>query len=331
MAGNYYKILGLDKTADEKEIKRAYRKLAKKYHPDTNPGNAEAEKRFKEVNEAYDVLGDSKKKALYDKYGEIGLQEGFDPKAYEAYQRGGYAGPGHGADFSQFHFEGDLNDLFSDLFSGKNTGGFSGGFHRSGFYDGAGFGRKQAAARGSDLTAQISISFEEAAMGCDKTITLSDPNGTRSSLQVHIPAGIDEGQKVRLKGKGAPGVQGAHSGDLLLEVHILPKSGFERKGQDIYVTVNIPFTTAALGGEAIVPTLNGKVACRIKAGTQSGSRIRLKGKGIVSMKDPASFGDEYVVVQIEVPKTLSPEQRKALEAYAALTGGQSGSSKGRAA
>ena len=358
MAGkNYYDVLGIKKTADDKEIKRAFRRLAKKYHPDTNPGNAEAEKRFKEVNEAYAVLGDTGKKALYDQYGEIGLQEGFDPKAYEAYRNAGFgsgfggtsgaygSGFGHGfahggdGSFHEVHFDGDLNDLFSGIFGNKG-GGFSGfggqsGSHGgSGFYgSGAGFGRKAGPVKGPDLTAPVQVSFEEAALGCDKMFTIAAPDGSgsRTSLQVHIPAGIDEGQKVRLKGKGNPGMNGGPSGDLLLEVHILPKAGYERKGQDIYVTVTIPFTTAALGGEAIVPTLSGKVACRIKAGTQSGSKIRLKGKGIVSTKNASDFGDEYVVIQIEVPKNLTPEQKKKLEEFEALTGQNTGRTGGRAA
>ena len=364
MAGkNYYDILGIKKTADDKEIKRAFRKLAKKYHPDTNPGNAEAEKHFKEVNEAYNVLGDEKKKALYDKYGEMGLQEGFDPKAYEAYQRSGFGGgfgsgfgnsyhSGFGTGFGngfgggfgtggtgnyhEVHFDGDLNDIFSGIFGNKGGSGFSGfggqSGNRSGF-SGTGFGGSSGPLKGQDLTAPIQVTFEEAALGCDKTFTLAAQDGSnaRTSLQVHIPAGIDEGQKVRLKGKGNPGMNGGPAGDLMLEVHIIPKAGYERKGQDIYVTVSIPFTTAALGGEAIVPTLTGKVACKIKAGTQSGSKIRLKGKGIVSTKNASDFGDEYAVIQIEVPRSLTPEQKRKLEEYENLTAQGNGKSGGRAA
>jgi len=332
MEKNYYKVLGLEKGADEKEIRKAFRKLAKKYHPDTNQGDQEAERRFKEINEAYAVLSDPKKKDLYDRYGEMGLQEGFDPKAYEAYRNAGYTGGFGGfsgmdgmggfggfSGFSQsgrkgsgryqsFHFngdEGDINDLFSNLFSGG----------------GGGSARTQSS-RGSDLEADVTISFDEAVAGCDRTMNLTDPDGRQSALQVHIPAGIDEGQKVRLKGKGNAGRGGR--GDLLLKVHILPREGFERKGTDVYVTAQIPFTTAVLGGEAVVPTLTGQAICTIPAGTKAGSRIRLKGKGIVSMKNSAVRGDEYVIVQIQIPDHLSEEARAKLREFEALLQKDSG-------
>ncbi len=323
MKKNYYDVLGIQKNADEKEIRKAFRKLAKKYHPDTNPGNKEAERCFKEVNEAYDVLGNSEKKALYDKYGDIALQEGFDPEAYEAYQRNGFGGS-RNVNGQTFHFDGDLDDLFSGFFSGRTAGD-----HFSGFDSRESFYRRQGPVKGPDLHSDISISFDDAVSGCDKVFSLMGTDGKQTSVQVHIPAGIDEGQKVRLKGKGSQGMNGGPSGDLFLKVHIIPKNGFERKGQDVYVTVPIPFTTAALGGEVIVPTLDGKAVCRIKPGTQAGSKIRLRGKGIVSMKDPSVFGDEYIVIQIEVPRVLSEEQRKKLEEYAALSGHKK--SDGRAA
>ena len=272
---DYYDVLGISRSADEKEIKRAYRKLAKKYHPDTNPGDKQAEQKFKEITEAYNVLSDAEKKKLYDQYGFAAFEEGFGSRT------GGFGG--------------DMGDIFEDIFGDM--------FHR-------GFRQK-----GADAHADISISFDEAVFGCDKVLQLRDENGKVSSLQVHIPAGIDEGQCVRLKGQGGAGVGGADAGNLLLKIHIYPKPGYERKGNDVYVTVNIPYTTAVLGGEAVVPTLTGKVSCKIAAGTQSGSKIRLKGKGITSMKNPAYRGDEYIVIQIEVPKHLTPEERQKLMEY----------------
>ena len=341
MKKNYYDILGIQKTADEKEIKRAFRKLAKKYHPDTNQGNAQAQERFKEINEAYNVLSDPKKKELYDKYGDMGLQEGFDAKAYEAYKQSGFGGSGFGragmdgdGTYREVHFDGDLNDLFSSMFGG-GRGAASAGFGGSSGFGGFGRRRSNAPMKGEDVKSQISISFNEAAFGCDKTLSMNGPDGKKESLKVHIPAGIDEGQKVRLKGKGYPGTNGGVNGDLYLQVHITPRSGFERKGQDVYVNASIPYTTAVLGGEVIVPTLTGNVACKIRPGTSAGSKIRLKGKGIVSMKNPSVHGDEYVVIQIDVPKRLTPEQRKKLEEYAALTdpgaGTGSGTGRGRGA
>ena len=168
------------------------------------------------------------------------------------------------------------------------------------------------------------------AFGCEKLIHLTSQNGTgkRTSLQVHVPAGIDDGQSIRLKGKGMPGVGGGEAGDLFLKVHVGAKPGFERKGADLYTTVKIPFTTAVLGGEAEVATLTGKVVCRIKPGTQSGSRIRLKGKGIVSMKDASVHGDQYVTVQIDVPKNLSAAAKQKLREFEEACKG--GSSRGAA-
>ena len=166
------------------------------------------------------------------------------------------------------------------------------------------------------MLAKVEVSFEEAALGADKVIRFRAPDGSEQSLQVHIPAGIDSGQKIRLKGKGMPGQNGGGAGSLLLEVTVQSKPGFERKGMDIYTTVEIPFETAVLGGETIVPTLGGRVSCKIKEGTQSGTKIRLKGKGIVSMKNPSQKGDEYAVIQIRVPKNLSADAKQKLQEYA---------------
>ena len=324
---DYYDVLGINRSADEKEIKRAYRKLAKKYHPDTNPGDKQAEQKFKEVTEAYNVLSDAEKKKLYDQYGFAAFEEGFgtgnsDPRS-GGFDAGGFGNDGN---YREFHFTGGdmgdmggiFDDFFGDIFHGREfhgTGGDSGhsGFGGTGFGDGFTGGSYRR--KGADAQAEISIGFDEAISGCDKVVRLRDESGKVSSLQVHIPAGVDEGQLVRLKGQGASGIGGGAAGDLMLKIHIQPKPGYERKGNDIYVTVKIPYTTAVLGGEVIVPTLTGKVSCKIAAGTQPGSKIRLKGKGISSMKNPAHKGDEYIVVQIEVPKYLTPEERQKLMEY----------------
>lgn len=350
---DYYDVLGINRSADEKEIKRAYRKLAKKYHPDTNPGDRQAEQKFKEITEAYNVLSDAEKKKLYDQYGFAAFEEGFGTGGFGAGNSGarsggfdtdgfgsqsgrqgfytGQGGFGNDGNYREYHFTGGdmgdmggiFDDFFGDIFNGREfhgTGGSSGrsGFDGSGF-GGAGFGNgftgDSYRRRGADAQAEISIGFDEAINGCDKVVQLRDENGKVSSLQVHIPAGVDEGQLVRLKGQGASGIGGGAAGDLMLKIHIQPKPGYERKGNDIYVSVSIPYPTAVLGGEAIVPTLTGKVSCKIAAGTQPGSKIRLKGKGISSMKNPAHKGDEYVVIQIEVPKCLTPEERQKLMEY----------------
>ena len=368
---DYYAVLGVDKKADEKTIRRSFRKLAKKYHPDTNQGNKAAEQKFKEINEAYAILGDSKKRALYDKYGKAAFQEGFDPEAYEAYQRyaggmgaagrgtgpfGAYGNPfasgaagdgssgSFGASFGnggwqEMHFDGaDMEDLLKNLFHGGNgsgsyerAGGRSGTYERMGsrgrMYEYAGNG---APLRGEDLQAQITVSFEEAALGCEKQITLRDEQGKSSTLSVRIPAGIEDGKKIRLKGRGKSAGSAAAAGDLYLLVHVLEKAGYERKGQDIYVTVRIPFATAVLGGEAKVPTLYGDVMCRIPAGTQSGSKIRLKGKGIAAAGSAERKGDQYTVIQIDVPAHITQEQKRLLQEFAAAENAGKGG-KGHAA
>ena len=297
---DYYKTLEVDKNADAAQIKKAYRKLAKKYHPDTNGGNPGAEEKFKEVTEAYNILSDPEKRKLYDKYGSAAFEEGFSPE-----QEGNYYQDFGGGNGATLHFEGgDMGDMFDDMFGS--------------FFGGGGFGKKGYANRtrkGRDIESELTISFDEAANGCDKVVTLQRGDGSKQSLKVHIPAGVDTGSNIRLKGKGQAGISGGEPGDLFLKITVQEKPGFERKGLDVYTSVVIPFTTAALGGEARVHTLYGDVTCKIKAGTQSGTKIRLKGKGIVSMKNKAVQGDEYAVVQILVPKTLTPAAKQKLEEY----------------
>ena len=199
---------------------------------------------------------------------------------------------------------------------GSGFGGF-GGF---GNHGSAGFDQK-----GQDLNASVSVTFDEAAFGCDKRITLQDQSGKAQTLEVHITAGIDSGKSIRLRGKGMPGTGKGGAGDLLLKVKVASKPGYERKGMDVYTTVRVPFTTAVLGGEAKVETLHGNVLCKINPGTQSGTKIRLRGKGIVSMKDKNQHGDQYVTVQIDVPGNLSEEaKRKLREFEVACKKGQQG-------
>lgn len=307
---DYYEVLGVARNADDAAIKKAYRKLAKKYHPDMNKDNPSAEEKFKEVTEAYNILSDKEKRKLYDQFGHAAFDEG-----------GGNAGAGG---YQEFHYSGDnLDDIFDGIFGGFKGKGFGSGFHSKGFRtqdfeDDGGFfggGSRSRSQDGEDVLAKVDVTFEEAALGADKVIHFRSPDGKEESLQVHIPAGIDSGQKIRLKGKGMPGRNGGGAGNMLLEVNVLKKPGFERKGMDIYTTVEIPFATAVLGGEAIVPTLNGRVSCKIKEGTQSGTKIRLKGKGIVSMKNASEKGDEYAVIQIQVPKHLSPDARQKLTEF----------------
>lgn len=333
---DYYEVLGVGRNADAKEIKSAYRKLAKKYHPDMNPGDKQAEQKFKEITEAYNVLSDIEKKKLYDQYGFAAFEEGGNPYGAGGQNGaggfhggfGGFEGFGQGGSgYHEYHFEngnmGDMGDIFGDIFGNmfhgqggsRQSGGFGGqSFHgQSGF--GGGFGG-HTQAKGSDLQSEVSISFEDAAFGCDKMIRLSDPSGKGTqTLQVHIPAGIEDGKSIRLKGKGNPGYNGGAAGDLLLKVNIQTKSGYERKGMDVYTTTEIPFTTAVFGGEAKVSTLYGDVICKIPEGAQTGRKIRLRGKGIVSMKNPSVHGDQYVTIRIQVPQNLSPEAKEKLREF----------------
>lgn len=329
---DYYEVLGVGRNADAKEIKRAYRKLAKKYHPDMNPGDKQAEQKFKEVTEAYNVLSDSEKKKLYDQYGFAAFEEGFGGAgSHGAGSQGGFGGfdggfnynQGGNGGFHEYHFEGgnmdDMEDIFGDLFGNMFHGQKSSGFGGSGFHSqyGSNFGGRNASAKGSDLRSEVSVSLEEAAFGCERMIRLSDPSGSGAvqTLKVHIPAGIENGKSIRLKGKGNPGFNGGPAGDLFLKVNVAEKQGFERKGMDIYTTVEVPFTTAVFGGEARVSTLYGDVIVRIPEGTQSGRKIRLRGKGIVSMKDSSVHGDQYAVVRIKVPADLSPEAKAKLKEF----------------
>lgn len=335
---DYYETLGVNKGADKDAIKRAYRKLAKKYHPDTNAGNPHAEEMFKDVTEAYNVLSDEKKRKLYDEFGFAGLQEGFSEEAARQAAHGGFGGFGEPFTHQEFHFEngsGDMDDIFSmfgDMFShGGSSGsrssystGGAGGFGGnstdwSSFTGGSARGRSTSR-KGSDVMADLTISFDEAVFGCEKSISLQDSStGKVSNLSIHIPAGIESGKTVRLKGQGNPGRNGGAAGDVLLKVNVTPSREFERKGQNVYSTIRVPFTTAALGGKARVHTLYGDVECSIKAGTQGGSKIRLKGKGISSMKNPSVKGDQYVTVEISVPRRLTPRAKEALEEYRAVS------------
>ena len=301
---DYYEVLGVDKSADDATLKKAYRQLAKKYHPDVNPGDKEAEAKFKEATEAYSVLSDPDKRRQYDQFGHAAFENG----------GGGGAGGFGGFDFSGADMGDIFGDIFGDMFHGRSSSGFGGqGFKQS---YGSGFGGGSFKSKGQDLHAEIRVSFEDAAFGCEKVINLSSGQGAPAqSLKVRVPAGIEDGKSIRLRGKGGPGMNGGEAGDLLLKIHVDEKPGYERKGMDVYTTISVPFTTAVFGGEAIVNTLKGSVKCKIPAGIQSGSKIRLRGKGIVSMKDPSVHGDMYAAVQIQVPRNLSPEAKQKLREF----------------
>ena len=357
---DYYEVLGVSRGASEDEIKKAYKKMARKYHPDLNPGDKTAEEKFKEVNEAYEVLSDADKKARYDQYGHAGVDPNF-----------GAGGFGGGFDGS-FDF-GDLGDIFGSFFGG----GFGGGRRTN----------PNAPQRGESIRMSIAISFEEAAFGCEKAVTVEryetcdtchgngcapgtspevcpDCHGTgtvqvrreapmgvdatssacpkcggkgriihqpckdcrgsgmvrkKKTIQASIPAGIDNGQTISIRGQGNAGKNGGPAGDLLITITVRPHELFRREGTSVLCEAPITFTQAVLGAELEIPTIDGKVKYTLPEGTQSGTTFRLKGKGIPSINGRGR-GDQYVTVYIETPKNLNKEQKEALKKFAETMG-----------
>jgi curved DNA-binding protein len=302
---DYYKILGVDRNASEKEIKRAYRRLARKYHPDVNPDNKESEERFKEINEAHEVLADSEKRRKYDQLGASWQQwqrTGRDPGSFD-WNRWSAGAPGGG----RVHVEyGDLGDLFGGAFGG---GGFS-DFFEAIFGGGrqgpqAWTGARQARPRrGQDYEQPVEITLEEASSGARRVL---EKDGRR--LEVKIPPGVKTGSKVRIAGEGAPGPGGGATGDLYLKVTVRPHKVFERKGDDLYCEVPVDLYTTILGGETDVPTLEGTVSLKIPPGTQGGRTFRLKGQGMPQLRDSNKHGDLYAKVKVVLPKDLSPKEK----------------------
>ena len=291
---DFYEVLGIDKSADEEAIKKAYRIPAKKYHPDANPGDKEAEEKFKEASEAYEILSDPKQRSVYDQFGMAAFENGGDP---------GFGGAGG---YSSYGFSGDLNDILEGLFGG----GFGGGF---GSFFGGGFGGRRGPMRGRDVSAAVTITLEECAKGCEKVLNIRNA-GKQESLSVQIPAGMETGQRIRLRGKGEPSPNGGEPGDLILLVEVAEDERYRREGIDIYSTIRIPFTTAVFGGEVVMHTLYGDVSCKVKECTQAGTQVRLKGKGMPIM-NRNSYGDQYVTIEIDVPRKVSKKAREKLAEY----------------
>lgn len=361
MASDYYELLGVARGASQDEVKKAYRKLAIKYHPDKNPGNHEAEEKFKEISQAYEVLGDPSQRSMYDQYG------------HDAFTK---AGRGAGQNFGGFH---DPFDIFSQVFGSAGGGG------GSIFDEIFGGGRRSASASrdGADLRYDLEIEFEDAVFGADKKViiprldtcdacegsgcepgttkmkctrcggsgqishsqgffsirqTCSSCNGTgqivknpckkcggegrcrvEKTLQIHIPPGVDTGSRLRVAGEGESGTKGGRTGDLYVVIHVKAHEVFQRDGNDVMCEVPIDFATAALGGIIDVPTVTGKTKMRIPEGTQSGTVLRIKGKGIPSLRG-GGRGDQHVKIFIEVPVNLTKQQKGLLLGYADALG-----------
>ncbi len=350
---DYYEVLGVEKNANESAIKSAYRKLAKKYHPDMNPGDQEAEKKFKEASEAYAVLSDADKRRKYDQFGHAAFEQG-----------------GGGGGFGGFDFGGDMGDIFGDIFGDF----FGGGRSRR---------NSNGPMRGDDVRASVRITFEEAVKGCEKELelmlkdTCKTCNGTgakpgtspqtctkcggkgqvvftqqslfgmvqnvrscpecngkgkiikekcpdcygtgyianKKKISVTIPAGIDNGQSIRIREKGEPGINGGSRGDLLVEVMVSRHALFQRQDMDIFSVVNISFPVATLGGTIRIKTVDGEVEYDVKAGTQTDTRVRLRGKGMPSLRNKNVRGDHYVTLVVQVPTNLSHAAKEALKEY----------------
>ena len=296
---DYYKALGVEKGATAEDIKKAFRKLAVKYHPDRNPDDKSAEDKFKDINEAYAVLSDPEKKQQYDTFGSSGFHKqysqedifrGFDfGNAYKD-MGGGLGGGG-------------AEDIFSRLFGGAfgRGGGGRGGF-------------RQGPQKGADHEMEVTVSFRDAAQGAEKQIAFRR-NGQREELKVKIPAGVDNGSKIRITGKGAQGEGGGPTGDLFLILRVMPDPVFTRDGGDLFVERSIPFSAACLGSSLDVPTLEGDKRIKVPAGMQPGIKIRLKGCGIKALGSNAK-GDLYVKIGVHIPEALNGEQKKLVEALA---------------
>lgn len=292
-ARDYYQVLGVSRQASEKEIRAAYRKLARKYHPDLNPGDKQAEERFKEIQAAYDVLSDPEKRAKYDRFGHAWEHAGQAPS-------GGFQGEGFPGGF-RFDFGGtgvdeefDLGSIFERFFGGAAAG------PRTGY---------RRTARGQDIEQPIELTLEEAFQGTTRLVEVATPGGAPRRLEVKIPAGVREDSRVRVAGEGGPGIGGGPRGDLYLVVSIRPHSLFERKGDDLHLDIDVPLTTAMLGGEVQVPTLKGRVALKIPPETQNGRVFRLAGLGMPHLGGTGK-GDLYAKVRVMLPTNISPRERE---------------------
>ena len=284
---DYYKTLGVERSASADEIKKAYRKLARQYHPDINPGNKDAEARFKAINEAYEVLSDKDKREKYDRFGR-------DWQRYEQAGGGFDWGPAGGGAAG-----GDFSDFFETLFGGG----------RSRAAPGAGFRMD-----GQDVEHQAEITLEEAFSGTERSVQFHAPNGQLRTITVKIPAGVDSGSRVRVAGEGAPGIGGGRKGDLYLVIRVAPNARFERRGDDLYLKTQTDLYTMLLGGEIRVPVMGSKtVTLNVPAGTQNGKTFRISGQGMPRLRAPTTRGDLYVALDTVLPTTLSTKERALVE------------------
>jgi curved DNA-binding protein len=309
---DYYKILGINKSASTEEIKKAYRKLAMKYHPDRNKGDKAAESKFKEISEAYAVLSDADKRKQYDMFGSEGYQQRYS-------QEDIFSGFDFSDIFREFGFgsfgggkRGRGSSIFSNIFSGAGQGQrYQGKSDPFGSFYGD-YGDRTRSLKGQDLIYELAVNLQDIVKTQEKTIAYN-LDGVNHQVKVKIPAGIGDGKKLRLAGKGQPGPQGGPPGDLYVKIKILNHPLFQREGDDLYVNKEVKYSEAILGAQVEVPTIDGKrLNLKIPAGTQSGSKMRLRGQGLPKMGTGAR-GDAYVKIQIAVPKKLNKRQKAAID------------------
>lgn len=289
---DYYNILGVNKGASQDDIKKAYKKLARKYHPDLNPNDPDAHRKFQEINEANEVLSDPEKRKKYDQYGENWKhadQFEAQQQQYGQYQNGGFGGGG-GSYWSASDDGSGFSDFFESMFGGRSDRSGGGGSHMF---------------RGQDYNASLSLSLADAAKTHKQVITVNGKN-----LRITVPAGIADGQTIKLIGQGGPGVNGGPAGDLYITFAITDDGRFKRVGDDLYVTVPLNMYTAILGGEQIVETMDSKVKLKVSPGTQNNTKVRLKGKGFPIYKKEGQFGDLIVTYTIEIPTNLTDKQKE---------------------
>ena len=297
---DYYKVLGVSKNATEKDIKKAYRKLARKYHPDVNPGDATAEQKFKEANEANEVLGDPEKRKKYDQYGKDWQHaEEFEKAKRQQQSARGRSSQQYSGDFGG----GDFSDFFESMFGG-------GGFSQGGNFSGGG---RQVKFRGQDFNAELRLQLRDAYTTNKQTLTVNGKN-----IRITIPAGIENGQTIKISGHGGPGRNGGPKGDLYITFAIENNTNFKREGSHLYKNVDLDLYTALLGGDLTIDTFNGKAKLKIKPETQTGTTVKLKGKGFPKYKKEGQFGDLFITFSVKTPTNLSSEEKALFKQLASL-------------
>ncbi|TMI81234.1 MAG: J domain-containing protein [Bacteroidetes bacterium] len=290
---DYYKVLGVDKSASQEDIRKAYRKLARKHHPDLNPNDKEAHKKFQQINEANEVLSDPEKRKKYDEYGKDWQHAEQFEQARQSQQRPrGFESGTFSGDFGNSEF----SDFFTSMFGDMGGGGFRG---------------RQTKFRGEDYHAELQLNLSDVYKTHQQVLTVNGKN-----IRITIPAGVENGQQIKIKGYGGEGINGGPNGDLYLTFHVMNKTNFKRNGNDLYADVDLDLYTAVLGGDFTVDTLDGKVKLTVKPETQNGTKVRLKGKGFPVYKKEGEFGDLIITFQITIPTNLTARQKELFEQLA---------------